>query len=430
MLAADRAHVWHPYASATAPLPVLPVASAKGVRIQLTDGRELVDAMSSWWATIHGYRVPELDAAVRSQLDAMSHVMFGGLTHEPAVRLAERLVEITPEGLDRVFFTDSGSVAVEVALKMATQYWSAKGEHARSRMLTVRGGYHGDTIGAMSVCDPQTGMHRLFPGLSQQLFAERPAATFGATLEPHHTAELERLLDEHSLELAAIILEPIVQGAGGMYFYAPGYLARVRDLCNQHGVLLITDEIATGFGRTGTLFAGEHAGITPDIMCVGKAMTGGYVSMGATLCTDDIAATISGGPAGAFMHGPTFMANPLAAAVSLASIDLLLSTDWAATVARISSRLATGLEPARSLPGVADVRVLGAIGVIELTDPVDLAQITPLFVERGVWVRPFGRLVYTMPPYVTEDEDVDLITSAMVEVVTQVVTEVQRNTPS
>ena len=420
MLDADRAHLWHPYASATSPLPVLPVVSASGVRIRLSDRRELVDAMSSWWAAIHGYRVPELDAAIRGQLDAMAHVMFGGLTHGPAVRLAERLVEITPAGLNRVFFTDSGSVAVEVALKMATQYWSARGEHSRSRMLTVRGGYHGDTIGAMSVCDPQTGMHRLFPGLAEQLFAERPAVRFGETLEPHHTAELERLLDEHGSDLAAVILEPVVQGAGGMYFFAPAYLARVRELCDGYGILLITDEIATGFGRTGTLFAGEHAGIAPDIMCVGKAMTGGYVSMGATLCTDEVAATISEGPAGAFMHGPTFMANPLAAAVSLASIDLLLGQDWAGSVRRVSDRLEAGLQAARDLPGVADVRVLGAIGVIETVDPVDLGEITPMFVERGVWVRPFGRLVYTMPPYVTDDADLDLITGAMVEVVAAV----------
>ncbi len=416
VLDADRAHLWHPYASATAPLPVLPVASAAGVRLRLSDGRQLVDAMSSWWAAIHGYRVPELDTAVRDQLGSMAHVMFGGLTHAPAVRLAERLVEITPPGLNRVFFTDSGSVAVEVALKMATQYWSAVGEHSRSRMLTVRGGYHGDTIGAMSVCDPQTGMHRLFPGLAQQLFAERPSVRYGEELQPQHTAELERLLDEHSDELAAVILEPVVQGAGGMHFYAPAYLAKVRELCDRYGLLLITDEIATGFGRTGTLFAGEQAGITPDIMCVGKAMTGGYVSMGATLCTDDIAATISAGPGGAFMHGPTFMANPLAAAVSVASIDLLLASDWAGAVGRIATRLEHGLAPARDLPGVADVRVLGAIGVVEMVEPVDLAEITPLFVDRGVWLRPFGHLVYAMPSYVTDDADLDRITTAMVEV--------------
>ena len=414
LLAADRAHVWHPYASATAPLPVLPVVSASGVRITLADGRELIDGMASWWSAIHGYRNPVLDAAVTEQLGAMSHVMFGGLTHEPAVRLAERLVAITPAPLTRVFFTDSGSVAVEVALKMAVQYWSSRGEPARTRMLTVRGGYHGDTLGAMSVCDPQTGMHRLFPGLPQQLFAERPGCRFDEPLEARHTAELEGLLVAHKSELAAVILEPVVQGAGGMYFYSSAFLARVRALCDEHDVLLILDEIATGFGRTGELFACEHAGVAPDIMCVGKAMTGGYVSMGATLCTEEIAQVISEGPAGAFMHGPTFMGNPLAAAVSLASIDLLLSHPWQDTVRRISAGLAGGLAAARGLPGVADVRVLGAIGVIELTDPVDLREITPLLVDAGVWVRPFGRLVYAMPPYVIDEADLAQLTSSMV----------------
>ena len=414
LLAADRAHVWHPYALATAPLPVLPVVSASGVRITLADGRELIDGMASWWSAIHGYRNPVLDAAVTEQLGAMSHVMFGGLTHEPAVRLAERLVAITPAPLTRVFFTDSGSVAVEVALKMAVQYWSSRGEPARTRMLTVRGGYHGDTLGAMSVCDPQTGMHRLFPGLPQQLFAERPGCRFDEPLDARHSAELEGLLVAHKSELAAVILEPVVQGAGGMYFYSSAFLARVRALCDEHDVLLILDEIATGFGRTGELFACEHAGVAPDIMCVGKAMTGGYVSMGATLCTEEIAQVISEGPAGAFMHGPTFMGNPLAAAVSLASIDLLLSHPWQDTVRRISAGLAGGLAAARGLPGVADVRVLGAIGVIELTDPVDLREITPLLVDAGVWVRPFGRLVYAMPPYVIDEADLAQLTSSMV----------------
>ena len=420
LLAADRAHVWHPYASATSPLPVLPVVSASGVRLTLADGRELIDGMASWWSAIHGYRNPVLDAAVTEQVGAMSHVMFGGLTHEPAVRLAERLVSITPAPLTRVFFTDSGSVAVEVALKMAVQYWSSRGEPARTRMLTVRGGYHGDTLGAMSVCDPQTGMHRLFPGLPQQLFAERPGCRFDEPLADRHTAELEGLLVTHKGELAAVILEPVVQGAGGMYFYSPAYLARVRALCDEHDVLLILDEIATGFGRTGELFGCEHAGVAPDIMCVGKAMTGGYVSMGATLCTEEIAQVISEGPAGAFMHGPTFMGNPLAAAVSLASIDLLLSQPWQATVRRISAGLASGLEGARALPGVADVRLLGAIGVIELADPVDLREITPLLVDAGVWVRPFGRLVYAMPPYVIDDADLAQLTSAMVACVAAV----------
>jgi len=342
-------------------------------------------------------------------------VMFGGLTHAPAVDLARRLVEITPEPLTRVFFSDSGSVAVEVALKMAVQYWSSQGQTARTRMLTVRGGYHGDTLGAMSVCDPQTGMHRLFPGLPRQLFAPRPLPLFDQPVDARHTADLEALLAAHHTQVAAVILEPVVQGAGGMHFYAPAYLRRVRELCDRFGVLLILDEIATGFGRTGTLFAAEHAAVAPDLMCVGKAMTGGYLSMGATLCTDAVAAVISDGPAGAFMHGPTFMANPLAAAVSLASIELLLAGDWAAGVARIGAGLRDGLAPARDLTTVADVRVLGAIGVIEMRDPVDLPRITDLLVERGVWARPFGRLVYTMPPYVIGDDDLAQVTSAMVE---------------
>jgi adenosylmethionine---8-amino-7-oxononanoate aminotransferase len=420
LLAADRAHVWHPYASATDPLPVLPVASAEGVRLTLADGRQLVDGMSSWWAAIHGYRHPVLDGAVNTQVQRMAHVMFGGLTHQPAVDLASRLVQITPAGLERVFFTDSGSVAVEVALKLAVQYWAARGEPARTRMLTVRGGYHGDTLGAMSVCDPQTGMHRLFPGLPQQLFAERPACRFGEAVRSEHTAGVQTLLELHADEIAAVIVEPIVQGAGGMYFYAPGYLSRLRELCDNFGVLLILDEIATGFGRTGALFAAEHGDVTPDIMCVGKAMTGGYVTMGATLCTDDVAATVSAGEAGALMHGPTFMGNPLAAAVSLASIDLLLAGPWQAAIARIEGSLREGLAPARDLPGVSDVRALGAIGVVELERPVDIRAATALLVERGVWLRPFGRLVYTMPPYITDDDDLALITTAMVETVAKI----------
>jgi adenosylmethionine-8-amino-7-oxononanoate aminotransferase len=415
LLGADRAHVWHPYESATSPSPVLAVESASGVRLRLADGRELIDAMASWWSAIHGYRNRVLDQAVTSQLESMAHVMFGGLTHAPAVRLAQRLVEITPAPLTHVFFADSGSVAVEVALKMAVQYWSSQGQTDRTRMLTVRGGYHGDTLGAMSVCDPDTGMHRLFPGLPQQLFAPRPGCGFGGPVQAGDTAELEAMLAAHHRTIAAVILEPVVQGAGGMYFYAPGYLVRVRELCDRYGVLLVLDEIATGFGRTGTLFAAEHAGVAPDVMCVGKAMTGGYVTMGATLCTDSVAATISDGPAGALMHGPTFMANPLAAAVCLASIDLLLAGDWAASVARIGAGLRDGLGAARTLPAVADVRVLGAIGVIEMREPVDLPRVTELLVERGVWARPFGRLVYTMPPYVIGDDDLGQVTSAMVE---------------
>ncbi len=417
ILRRDRAHVWHPYDSATDPAPVLPVTSAEGVRLRLADGRELVDGMSSWWAAVHGYRHPVLDAAVRDQLGAMSHVMLGGLTHEPAVALAERLVELTPAPLERVFFTDSGSVAVEVAMKLAVQHWAARGRTDRTRMLALRGGYHGDTMWTMSVCDPDTGMHRLFPGLPQQLFAPRPACRYDDELGPAHTHELEKLLAEHADQVAAVVLEPVVQGAGGMWFYSPAYVARVRELCDAYDVLMLADEIATGFGRTGTLFACEQAGVSPDLMCVGKALTGGYVSMGATLCTADVAAAVSERTttsAGVLMHGPTFMGNPLAAAVSRASVDLLLERGWSAEVARLERALTTGLAPARDLPAVADVRVLGGIGVLEMHRSVDLRAATPFLVERGVWLRPFGRLVYTMPPYVMPDEDLTRVTEAMV----------------
>jgi adenosylmethionine---8-amino-7-oxononanoate aminotransferase len=421
LLAADRAHVWHPYDSATDPLPVLPVVSASGVRLRLADGRELVDGMASWWAAVHGYRHEVLDAAVREQLGSMAHVMLGGLTHAPAVALAERLVELTPPPLQRVFFCDSGSVAVEVAMKLAVQYWAAQGRTGRTRMIALRGGYHGDTLWAMSVCDPDTGMHRLFPGLPQQLFAPRPQCRHDEELQPEHTHELEKLLAEHADEVAAVVLEPVVQGAGGMWFYSPAYLSRVRELCDAYGVLLVADEIATGFGRSGSLFACEQAGVAPDLMCVGKALTGGYVSMGATLCTEDVASTVSERgttSAGVLMHGPTFMGNPLAAAVSLASVDLLLARGWRADVERLQARLAAGLAPARDLPGVQDVRVLGGIGVVEMRSPVDLRAATPFLADRGVWLRPFGRLVYTMPAYVMSDADLDRVTSAMVDLAT------------
>ena len=419
LLAADRAHVWHPYASGTDPLPSLPVASASGVRLRLADGRELVDGMASWWAAIHGYRCAELDAAARGQLEQMAHVMFGGLTHEPAVALAERLVELAPAGLERVFFCDSGSVAVEVALKLAVQYWTALGRPGRTRMVALRGGYHGDTLGAMSVCDPDNGMHRLFPGLPKQLFAPRPRCRYDQLLAPQDTADLEKLLAEHGTEVAAVILEPVAQGAGGMWFYSPLYLTRVRELCDAYDVLLIADEIATGFGRTGTMFACEQARISPDLMCVGKALTGGYLSMGATLCSDRVAAAVSSAPPGVLMHGPTFMGNPLAAAVSLASVELLLSGPWAARVGRVQARLAAGLVAAGSVTGVVDVRVLGAIGVIELAAPVDMTRVTPVLLEHGVWLRPFGRLVYAMPAYVMSDPDLDRVTCAMLAVARQ-----------
>ncbi|MEQ8716330.1 MAG: adenosylmethionine--8-amino-7-oxononanoate transaminase [Acidimicrobiales bacterium] len=415
----DRAVLWHPYAPAAqhpseAPLAVV---SASGVRLRLADGRELIDAMSSWWAAIHGYRHSVLDAAARAQLDDMSHVMFGGLTHRSAVELAERLVAITPDALERVFLSDSGSVAVEVAIKMAVQYQRGRGRPGRRRMLTVRGGYHGDTIGAMSVCDPVTGMHSMFNGmLAPQIFAPVPMPVYGDTFTVEHVAELGGLLAEHRDEIAAVVLEPVVQGAGGMRFYSPGYLAAVRELCDEAEVLLIADEIATGFGRSGELFGCDHAGVTPDIMCLGKAMTGGYLSMAATLCTAEVADGVSAAESGALMHGPTFMANPLAAAVSVASIDLLVGADWRATVKRIEDALVTGLSAAKGRPGVADVRVLGAIGVIEMAEPVPVAA-RDVFVERGVWLRPFGRLLYTMPPYVTDDADVVTICDAMLAVV-------------
>ncbi len=415
LTALDRAHVWHPYASMTAPGPVYPVVSARGVRLTLADGREVVDGMSSWWAAIHGYRHPVLDVAVRDQLDRMAHVMFGGLTHPAAVGLAERLVRITPAGLEHVFFCDSGSVAVEVAIKMALQYWQSAGR-PRTRLLTIRGGYHGDTFATMAVCDPVGGMHHLFTGvLPQHLFAPRPPDGFDAGVDPAWLDATARLLADNRADVAAVVVEPVLQGAGGMRFHSPAYVRALRELCDKHDVLLILDEIATGFGRTGgVLFAAEHAGVSPDILCLGKALTGGYLSMAATLCTPRVAAGVCAGEAGILVHGPTFMANPLAAAAACASIDLLASRDWAGEVAGIAAGLREGLAPARGLPGVADVRVLGAIGVIETVNPVDVADVQCVLLDRGVWLRPFGRLLYTMPPYVTGPDDVALIASAMV----------------
>jgi len=411
----DRRHVWHPYsASPGSPAP-LPVVSAEGVRLRLADGRELIDGMSSWWCAIHGYRHPSLDEAVREQLGRMAHVMFGGLTHEPAVGLAERLLQIAPPGLDRVFFADSGSVSVEVAIKMALQYQRAIGRHERTRLLTVRGGYHGDTFGAMAVCDPVGGMHSLFTGvLAAHLFAERPPLGFEAPLNEAWVEHLQKLLDRHVHELAGVILEPIVQGAGGMRFYSPACLSAVRGLCDQYELPLLLDEIATGFGRTGAMFASEHADIAPDIMCVGKALTGGYLTLAATLCTSAIAEAISAGEGGALMHGPTFMANPLACSVASASLDLLAAGAWRDDVARIEAGLREGLAPASDLPGVLDVRVLGAIGVIQLDRPVDIAAASTFAVERGVWLRPFRDLIYAMPPYVIAEEDLARVTKAMV----------------
>ncbi len=415
LLALDREHVWHPYSPIPPASPPLLVSSAAGTRLRLADGGELIDGMSSWWCAIHGYRHPRLDGAIREQLESMSHVMFGGLTHEPAVRLAERLVELSPPGLDHVFFTDSGSVSVEVAIKMALQYWQAAGRPERHRLMTVRGGYHGDTFGAMAVCDPVSGMHSLFTGvLARHVFAERPPAGFGGGLDEAYAAQLTDLMARHAHELAAVIVEPVVQGAGGMHFYSPAVVGHLRELCDRHGLLLVLDEIATGFGRTGRLFASEHAGVAPDIMCVGKALTGGYLSLAATLCTGEVARMLSDGPGGALMHGPTFMGNPLACAVALASLGLLTEGRWQTHVARIERELMEGLAPAAELPGVQDVRVLGGIGVVQTAGPVDGEAATRAAIAHGVWLRPFRDLVYTMPPYVCSSEETAQIARAVV----------------
>ena len=417
LVARDRRVVWHPYAPPVAG-PLFAVESARGAVLRLADGRELIDGMSSWWSAIHGYRHPHIEAAVRAQLERLPHVMFGGLTHEPAVSLCERLVALAPAGLERVFVCDSGSVSVEIAIKLALQYWHARGQPRRKRLLALRGAYHGDTFGAMAVCDPVTGMHGLFAGaLTQHWFAERPRCRFDEPCCDDDVRGLADLLRAHRDEIAAVILEPIVQGAGGMWFYAPDYLRRVRTLCDECDVLLIADEIATGFGRTGRMFACEHAGISPDLLCVGKALTGGTLSLAATLASGEICAAIARGEPGVFMHGPTFMGNPLACAAAGASLDLLESEPSRERVARIEAGLAVGLAPARALRGVADVRVLGAIGVVELHEPVDMAVVQPAFVDAGVWIRPFGRLVYTMPPYIAEPAQIARIARAICEVI-------------
>ncbi|MCU7828871.1 MAG: adenosylmethionine--8-amino-7-oxononanoate transaminase [Candidatus Thiodiazotropha sp. (ex Myrtea sp. 'scaly one' KF741663)] len=414
----DKQHVWHPYSAIGADLPVYPVVGAEGVRLRLADGRELIDGMSSWWCAIHGYNHPQMNRAIKAQLDEMAHVMFGGLTHPPAAKLARKLVEITPATLQSVFFSDSGSVSVEVAMKMAIQYWHDKGIASKQRFLTIRKGYHGDTFGAMSVCDPETGMHSLFTdALIPQFFADAPTCFYGHPCNRDGAKSMEEQLRLHHEQIAAVVLEPIVQGAGGMRFYSLEYLQEVRRLCDQYGVLLILDEIATGFGRTGKLFACEHADVTPDIMCVGKSLTGGYMSLAATLTTEEISKTISEGDPGLFMHGPTFMANPLACSAALASLDLLLDSPWQDRITTIEAGLKNGLAPCRELPQVEEVRVLGAIGVVEMKKPVDMKSIQPCFVEAGVWVRPFGKLVYLMPPFIISQADLETLTKAVVDVV-------------
>lgn len=414
----DQSHIWHPYSAMNSELPVYHVKSANGVRLELADGRELIDGMASWWCVIHGYNHPVMNNALKNQIDKMSHVMFGGLTHEPAIELTTQLIEITPGPLQKVFYSDSGSVSVEVALKMAIQYWYAKGQPGRQQFISLKSGYHGDTFGAMSVCDPVTGMHSLFNNiLPENIFIEQPTCRFGETCTDEHIAPLEQALIRHHEKIAAVIMEPVVQGAGGMWFYSADYLKKARELCDRYNALLILDEIATGFGRTGKLFASEHAEISPDIMCIGKALTGGYMTLAATLTTAEVSGTIDQHEPGVFMHGPTFMANPLACTAALTSIRLLLDSPWQENIQRIEDRLTQDLSPCKDFNHVQDVRVLGAIGVVEMKQPVDMKSITQAFVESGVWIRPFGKLVYLMPPYIVSDDDLEKLTSTVVSVV-------------
>jgi adenosylmethionine-8-amino-7-oxononanoate aminotransferase len=416
----DQQYVWHPYSSLTDPIPAYEVSSAEGVYLKLENGRQLIDGMASWWCAIHGYNHPVLNQAAKDQIDRMSHVMFGGITHSPAVTLCEKLVELTPAGLTKVFLSDSGSVSVEVAIKMAFQYWISKKQPQKNKLLSLRGGYHGDTFAAMSVCDPQNGMHHMFNQvLPEHYFAPKPQTTFDQPFKEEDIAEFKAIIEDNHQQIAAVILEPIVQGAGGMHFYSPDYLRQVRALCSEYHILLIADEIATGFGRTGKLFACEWAEISPDIMCLGKSLTGGYMTLAATLCSDEVSQGICEGEAGCFMHGPTFMGNPLACSVANASIDLLLSQDWQANIKRIETSFTTGLKAFNSLESVATTRCIGAIAVIEMKQAINLAEIQKKFVEKAVWVRPFGKLVYLMPPFIMTNKQIKALMDGVFEVLSE-----------